>query len=205
MAKRLNCSRTTSPTSACSTRKHDGRWHADLARRDRPRARALDPRIDVAVDQIVPGAAGAAHHDGADAETAAHARDRGRASRRGSRPAPPTTSRATAAATSRSAGRAGSAAGRAEPGRRDAVDPVSGRIGDASGGFAHRAHRVSGLAGQRVENAAALLRLGIVGQDRPADARRSMSDRPPPVLRPAPWRRRFCGWPASCCDWPWPC
>ena len=66
MAKRLNCTSTSRPDQRLHHQEHHRRLHAHLARRDRPRARALDPCIDVAVDQIVPGAAGAAHDDGAD-------------------------------------------------------------------------------------------------------------------------------------------
>ena len=69
--------------------------------------------VDVAVDDVVPGAAGAAHGEGADEEQQRYAR--GSAGRRAPRSqrAPPTTSTATAAAMSRSAGRAAPAADRA--------------------------------------------------------------------------------------------
>ncbi len=40
----------------------------DLTGRDRARARALDPPVEVAIDDVVPGAAGAAHGERADQE-----------------------------------------------------------------------------------------------------------------------------------------
>ena len=66
--KPLNCSSTASPTSACSDQKDRRRRDAHLPGRDRPRARALDHGVEVAVDDVVPGAAGAAHGEGADEE-----------------------------------------------------------------------------------------------------------------------------------------
>ena len=45
-----------------------GGGHAYLPGRDRPRARALDQSVEVAIDDIVPGAAGPAHGKGADEE-----------------------------------------------------------------------------------------------------------------------------------------
>ena len=68
MAKLLNCNSTTSPTSACRTRKIQAWRRRDLAGRQRARARALDLRVDVLVDEVVVGAAGAAHGDRADQE-----------------------------------------------------------------------------------------------------------------------------------------
>ena len=69
MAKRLNCSNTTSPTSACSTRNRTRAcarltWPDGIGR-ERVRSTAA---IEVAVDDVVPGAAGAAHRERADEE-----------------------------------------------------------------------------------------------------------------------------------------
>ena len=67
MAKLLNCSSTSSPTSACMRGKpRPGGGH--LAGRQRPRAGPLDLAVDVLVDDVVVGAAGAAHGDRADQE-----------------------------------------------------------------------------------------------------------------------------------------
>jgi hypothetical protein len=41
---------------------------ADLAGRDRPRTCAFDRGVEIAIDDVVPGAAGAAHGEGADEE-----------------------------------------------------------------------------------------------------------------------------------------
>ena len=41
---------------------------ADLAGRDRPRPRPLDAAVEIAIDNVVPGAAGAAHGERADEE-----------------------------------------------------------------------------------------------------------------------------------------
>jgi hypothetical protein len=48
--------------------KRRGAFDADLAGGNRPRARALDPPVEITVDEIVPGAARAAHDEGADEE-----------------------------------------------------------------------------------------------------------------------------------------
>ena len=81
MVKRLNCSSTASPIERLHHQERRRLGDAHLAGRDRPRARALDPRVDVAVDDVVPGAAGAAHREGADEEQQRHARDLAPASR----------------------------------------------------------------------------------------------------------------------------
>jgi len=41
---------------------------AHLAGRDRPRTGAFNAAVEIAVDDVVPGAAGAAHREGADEE-----------------------------------------------------------------------------------------------------------------------------------------
>ena len=165
IAKRLNCTSTSKPDQRLHHQEHHGRRDAHLPGRNRPRARALDLRVDVAIDQIVPGAAGAAHHDGADQEQQ-HVPGIGtRAAGRRWRRAPPTTSRAAAAATSRSAGRGASAGGTAAPRRARSCRPNfrshrrrvrSALISD---------HRASGLPVERIEGAAPGLRL-LVGEDR---------------------------------------
>ena len=66
--KRLNWRRTTRPTSAWASEEDLRLPDAHLAARDRPRAGARDLRVDVAVDDVVVGAAGAAHGDRADQE-----------------------------------------------------------------------------------------------------------------------------------------
>ena len=68
IVKRLNEISTAKPTSACSEQEADGLHDADLTGRNRPRARALDAAVEIAVDDVVPGAAGAAHGEGADEE-----------------------------------------------------------------------------------------------------------------------------------------
>ena len=66
--KLLNESSTRKPISACSDQKHRGLTHADLPGGNRTRARALDAAVEIAIDDVVPGAAGAAHGEGADEE-----------------------------------------------------------------------------------------------------------------------------------------
>ena len=113
IAKRLNCSSTASPISACSDQERQRLRHAHLPCRDRPRPRPLDPGIEIAVGDVVPGAARAAHHEGADEEQHDDERQLARRRARCRRRAPPTTSTASAAARIRSAGRNGRAADRA--------------------------------------------------------------------------------------------
>ena len=94
-------------------RQHEERGLRDrhLFRRDRPRARALDQGVEIAIDQIVPGAAGAAHGKGADERTRRCATGSA-AARPACRQARATTSTASATARSRSAGRGGRGADR---------------------------------------------------------------------------------------------
>ena len=151
IVKRLNCSEHDRPTSACSDEKHRRRLHAHLAGRDRARARARDLRVEVAVDDVVPGAARAAHHEGADEEQQRHARDWGRGARPRWQRARPTTSTAAAAAMRRSAGRRARAAGRGGARAARAYRPSFRSSRRRGRSFAHRA---STLPGQRVECAA---------------------------------------------------
>ncbi len=85
------------------------RRDAHLSRRDRPRARALDLGVEIAVDDVVPGAAGAAHGEGADEEQH-HVPDIDMLSGRDGRKPDATTSTEAAAARSRSDDRGGRAA-----------------------------------------------------------------------------------------------
>jgi hypothetical protein len=48
--------------------KHEGPRHRNLSGRNRPRPRALDAGIEVAVENVVPRATRPAHGDGADRE-----------------------------------------------------------------------------------------------------------------------------------------
>ena len=103
----------------------DGRaCDADLARRDRARARARDLGVEIAVEDVVPGAARAAHREGADEEQRrrCHGIGVGMPGARSPR-GRPTTSTASAAATSRSGGRRARAAGKDGPGAARAYRP----------------------------------------------------------------------------------
>ena len=64
----LKLSSTSRPIRQSASMKMKAAARADLAARQRPRSRARNLRVDVAVDQVVIGAAGAAHGDGADSE-----------------------------------------------------------------------------------------------------------------------------------------
>ena len=52
-ARRSRLNSTAAPTASCSAMKHDRLAHADRAARQRPRARALDLRVEIAVDDVV--------------------------------------------------------------------------------------------------------------------------------------------------------
>ena len=67
-ANPLNWRSTARPTSACSDQKGRCLFRRHLPARDRPRAGARNLGVEVAVDDVVIGAAGAAHDDGADQE-----------------------------------------------------------------------------------------------------------------------------------------
>ena len=56
------------PEQRLQHQKGGGGGDGDLSGRNRPRARALDPRVEIAVDDVVPGATGPAHGEGADEE-----------------------------------------------------------------------------------------------------------------------------------------
>ena len=141
--------------------------HADLSGRNRPRARALDAGVDVAIDQIVPGAAGAAHDDGADQEQQ-HVPGigaPGAVGDGGERRRPPARQQQQPPADRP-----------VETGQPQiGPQPVAARWCRPS--FRSHRRRVrrprssrQGVAGQRVEGAAAgLLGGGVVGDDRPAE------------------------------------
>ena len=69
-------------------------------------------RVEIAIDDVVPGAAGAAHGEGADEKQREMDEARRRLVRGNRRQVPTTTSKATTKATSRSDDRAGPAAGK---------------------------------------------------------------------------------------------
>ena len=94
MVKRLNCSSTSEPDQRLGDEKRCGLRDADLSGRDRARARALDQGVEIAVDDVVPGAAGAAHGEGADEEQREVPQARQRVMRRDGRESRPTTSTA---------------------------------------------------------------------------------------------------------------
>ena len=158
IVKRLNCSSTSKPDQRLQHQEHRRPPDAHLSGRNRPRARALDPGVDVAIDEVVPGAAGAAHHDGADQEQhdvpgigpPCAGRDRGERRR------PPARQQQQPPADRPVEPRQPQIG--PHPGRRDGIDPVSGRIGDASGGCRLMRLTAERTAGQRVEGAAARLR-----------------------------------------------
>ena len=68
MLKPLKVASTAAPSELNSAHEQQGRARAHLSGGQRARARALDLRVDVAVENVVPGRAGAAHGDGADQE-----------------------------------------------------------------------------------------------------------------------------------------
>ena len=168
MAKPLNWRSTSKPDQACSTRKTSALPDRDLAGGKRAVARALDLRVEVAVDDVVVGAARAAHRDRADQKQQAVRRDRAGSVRRDRRRAPPTTSTARAAATSRSAGRCARAAGRGAGRRREAVDPVSagcvgkGAVEDALSGLEGAFGIFTRPTARPAEEAAAAALLGLL-------------------------------------------
>ena len=167
-AKRLNCSSTARPISACTTQEHKRLRHAHLSRGYRPRPRPFDHGIEIAVGDVVPGAARAAHGKGADEEQrddrAAIGRARGRCRRR----ARPTTSTASATARNRSDGRDGRAADKAATTTARGYRP-SCRSHRQHGPPRRSSRRRSSrehVAVQRIEGAAALLGRGGLRQRR---------------------------------------
>ena len=111
IVKRLNCSSTSKPDQRLQRRETPPprvtlTWPDGIGR-ERVRATL---RVEIAVEDVVPGAARAAHHEGADEEQQRRARDWGRGVRPRSPQARPTTSTAAATATRRSGGRRGQAA-----------------------------------------------------------------------------------------------
>ena len=142
MVKTLKASSTASPTSACSDEEDRGPKDADLPGRDWPRARALDAAVEIAIDDVVPRAAGAAHGEGADEEQGEVREARRRAMRgdRSKRRRPPARQQQQPGADR--AVKARKAQIGTGPGRRDRIDPVAGRVGDRTG---RPAHFASGL------------------------------------------------------------
>ena len=66
MVSWLNWIRTSKPDQRLRDEEQHRVGLADLARRDRPRARARDLHVDVGIDDVVERAARAAHRDRAD-------------------------------------------------------------------------------------------------------------------------------------------
>ena len=66
--KRLSARRTARPIAQLQCEEYPGRAEADGAGRQRPSACTRDLRVDVAIDDVVVGAARAAHDDRADGE-----------------------------------------------------------------------------------------------------------------------------------------
>ena len=66
--KRLNWISTSKADESLRHHEERGLRDRDLPRRNRPRARALDASVEIAIDQVVPRAAGAAHGKRADEE-----------------------------------------------------------------------------------------------------------------------------------------
>ena len=68
MVKKLNCSSTARPIEAWATSQQKAPSDPELPRRQRPGACPLHSAVDVAVDDVVVGASGATHGEGADEE-----------------------------------------------------------------------------------------------------------------------------------------
>ena len=98
---------------------------------------SVRPGVEVAVGDVVPGAAGATHDEGADEEQHHQPAAIGRRPARCRRRARPTTSMASATARSRSAGRNGKDANTAATRTARRIDPVAGGIGNAGRDVAH--------------------------------------------------------------------
>ena len=138
-------------TLKASSRRPDERLHdeedrgpkdADLPGRDWPRARPLDAAVEIAIDDVVPRAAGAAHGEGADEKQGEVREARRRAMRgdRSKRRRPPARQQQQPGADR--AVKARKAQIGTGPGRRDRIDPVASRVGDRTG---RPAHFASGL------------------------------------------------------------
>ena len=68
MAKALNCKQDQEADEALKREEGEGAFERDLSRGERALAGALDPGVEIPVDDVVIGAAGPAHGDGADQE-----------------------------------------------------------------------------------------------------------------------------------------
>ena len=72
MANQVELEQDHKPDQALHDQEQHGLAHGDGAGRDRAAARARHRRVDIAVDNVVEGAARAAHHQRADAEQRPH-------------------------------------------------------------------------------------------------------------------------------------
>ena len=117
---------------------HEGGRLGDrhLAGGDRARAGALDQPVEIAIDQIVPGAAGAAHGEGADEEQHDVPEAGELLDAHAGKPHRPPARHQQQPGSDRPVEAGEPQIGAGER-RRETVDPVSGRIGDASGVLAH--------------------------------------------------------------------
>ena len=189
------------PDQRLSDQEGRGLRHADLSRRNRPRPRPLDPRVEIAIGDVVPGAAGAAHDEGPDQEQRQHQRQ-GRemaGDTAGERGRPP--ARQQQQPRSDRPVEAGEPQIGARPGRRAGVDPVAGRVSNAGGSAAHRSPVI----------ASARCRSGyrrccrpswsgwLQEPSRPIPALRSGSDRPARALPAARPRRPSSAWSRCSC------
>ena len=133
MVKPLNVISTAKPISACRTR-NKAAWATltwpDGIGRERVRSTAA---VEIAVDDVVPGAAGAAHGEGADEEQ--HEMRKARRPRvrrdRGERRRPPARHQQQPRADRPVEARQPQIG--PQPGRRQRIDPIAGRVGDGAG------------------------------------------------------------------------
>src|SRR6185437_6806834 len=119
-------------------RQHEngGLRDGDLTRRNRPRARAFDEAIEITINQIIPGATGAAHCKGTDEKQDDVPRARETAGMHSGKTDRPPAWHQEQPRTDRTIEAGKSQIGAAVD-RRETIDPISGRIGNASGRSAH--------------------------------------------------------------------
>src|SRR6266545_3586029 len=126
------------PDQRLQHEKGGGGGDRHLPGRNGSQARALDARIEIAIDDIVPGAAGSPHGEGADEEqNEVPDVDAVPRVNRGERNGPPARHQKQPGADWPVEARQPQIG--AGWGRGEAVDPVTGRIGDAPRAAAHRA------------------------------------------------------------------